>query len=395
MIIKSLSRKSPSFHQLVEYMQTGRDDTRFDLFHHCWSREKNALSQEFSKNSQLLRKRKNGNYLYHEIVSITLAQGVDPAYAKKCLREIVLKYIQDRCGNNMVYGCLHEDHSDHIHYHLVISANPRGETRRLRLPKAEYETIKRDLEEHVLEKYPELKQERGITADRETKRISRKASEVKRRNGKLDRQDTARSLVREAMEMTQDMGAFRGFLQTKNARYYTRGKHHGLEIQHPDGKQEKYRFATLGIDAEFSAYHEGLETRERKEAFETASKQAENGRTHDASRGNDPNPQGKHKQPSEVGKTQEGDAQTIPETEYERQGHIPADEKGKNRMQEKQQEPQTEKQQPSPEQSQEEAFPELAPIQQVWKAIADSQKTEEKTQEQKQERDPDTHQERE
>ena len=125
MITKSLSRKSASFHQLITYMSQENADERFEIHQHCLSRGDTALAREFSANSQLLAKRKNGNVLYHDILSITIEDGVDRGHAKSCLRELALKYLAERCPQNMVYGCLHDDHMSHIHYHLMISANAR------------------------------------------------------------------------------------------------------------------------------------------------------------------------------------------------------------------------------------------------------------------------------
>jgi hypothetical protein len=160
MIPKSMSRKTASFGQLITYMDCEKSDASFDVHHNCYARGQTHLAGEFFANSQHLTKRKNGNILYHEIVSISLEEGVDRSHAKDCLREIALKYIQARCPHNLVYGTLHDDHADHLHYHLMISANERGETQRFWHTKAQYKTIKRELEEYVLTTFPELKQSR-------------------------------------------------------------------------------------------------------------------------------------------------------------------------------------------------------------------------------------------
>ena len=259
MIPKSLSRKTPSFNQLIAYMQSDKADEHFELYQHCFTRGEAALAREFFENSELVGKRKNGNYLYHEILSITIEEGVDRNHAKTCLRELALRYVGERCPGNMVYGCLHDDHEGHIHYHLMISANERGESRRLRLSKGRFDEIKRELETHTLEKYPELKQRRIITAEREEKKLSRKAAEVKRKGGKLERQDFVRRGIHEAMVAARSVDEFRELLLGKQFEYYQRGKHHGVSVTHPDGRQEKYRFSTLGIATDFEMYQESLE----------------------------------------------------------------------------------------------------------------------------------------
>ncbi len=200
-----MSRKTPSFGQLATYMDSEKSDARYDLHHNCLARGREDIEHAFLENSKLMRKRKNGNYLYHEILSITLEDGVSLLHAKDCLREIALQYIEMRCARNMVFGCLHEDHKDHLHYHLMISANELNETKRHRLTTAQFDKLKRDLEFFVLKQFPELKQKRINTASREEKKLSRKAADQKRRAGKLERQEEVRETLRKAM---QDASSF-------------------------------------------------------------------------------------------------------------------------------------------------------------------------------------------
>lgn len=259
MIPKSMSRKTPSFGQLVSYMSSEKADASFDLYQNCLARGDPDIAAAFMANSQHLRMRKNGNYLYHEILSISLEDGVERTYAKQCLREIALKYIQDRCPRNMVYGCLHDDHKDHLHYHLMVSANEQHQSARLRLSKAEFDNIKRDLETHVLETYPELKQRKIVTADRDEKKISHRASKQKQRTGKLDRQEAVRATIVEAMNHTSSLEDFKTYLEVKHCRFYTRGKHYGVEVTHDTGKVAKYRFATIGVHDDFESYLAAIE----------------------------------------------------------------------------------------------------------------------------------------
>lgn len=259
MIPKSMSRKTPSFGQLVSYMSSEKADDSFDLYQNCLARGGADITDAFTANSQHLRTRKNGNYLYHEILSISLEQGVERTHAKQCLREIALVYISQRCPRNMVYGCLHDDHADHLHYHLMISANEQHQSARLRLTKAKFDTIKRDLETHVLENYPELKQRKIVTADRDEKKTSHKASQQKRRTGKLERQEAVRATIAEAMIHTSSLEDFKSYLEGKRYQFYTRGKHYGVEVIHDTGKVARYRFATIGVHDDFELYLASLE----------------------------------------------------------------------------------------------------------------------------------------
>jgi len=257
MISKSMSRKTASFSQLIAYMDCEKSDAAFDVHHNCYARGQTHLAGEFFANSQHLTKRKNGNILYHEIVSISLEDGVDRIHAKDCLREIALKYIQMRCPCNLVYGTLHDDHADHLHYHLMISANERGASQRFWHSKAQYETIKRDLEEYVLTKFPELKQSRLQTTDGET--IGQGGDtptqdDTKEPEKPLTAREAVADAVLAAMEQASSFDSFEVILSENGLNYYTRGKTHGVKQAQDEGRERKFRFSALGVQGRFDAF---------------------------------------------------------------------------------------------------------------------------------------------
>lgn len=275
MIAKSLSRKTPSFSQLAGYMSESgymnseKADSHYEIYQHCFSRGSHNIAEEFRLNSELLSKRKNGNYLYHEILSITLEDGVGMKYAKESLRALALEYIRQRCPRNMVYGCLHDDHADHIHYHLMISANERGSKTRYWLTKKQLDNAKRHIEEYCLKHFPELKQRAVMTATNTQKRESRQAAEEKRRKGALERRESVKHSIFAAMSQSRSLDEFIEKLAQQNAHYYTRGKNYGVEVQHDDGKVKKYRFSTLEVHSEFENYLSTLEALEQAEQYES------------------------------------------------------------------------------------------------------------------------------
>ena len=267
MIIKSMSRKEPSFDQLASYMSSEKSDDDYDLYVNCFSRSHDALVEEFLTNSELLSKRKNGNYLYHEIVSILLKEGIDQKQAKHDLRDIAERYIEARCPRNMVYGCLHEDHDHNLHYHLMISANERGERKRTRLTQKQFDTAKRDLESHVLEHYPHLEQPEIINALSDSEKMSVKAGEVKRRMGAMPIRDEIKKTIQDAMAQNETMNDFVFHLSERGYQFYTRGKNFGVEVQNEDGKSKKYRFSTLGIHEAFENFQNDLESKQAQKQY--------------------------------------------------------------------------------------------------------------------------------
>ncbi len=72
MIVKSLSRKKPSFKTLIEYIDKGSiKDNSLVIWKNIYNFfNKDELIKEFMTNSSNLKNIKNWNYLYHEIISL-------------------------------------------------------------------------------------------------------------------------------------------------------------------------------------------------------------------------------------------------------------------------------------------------------------------------------------
>jgi len=116
-----------------------------------------AILEAFEQNSRHLPKRKNGNYLYHEIVSLPLNTNF-PVERQICaLFDVVYRYLELRAEKLLTYGRMHlEEH--HLHFHLMLSSNELGSRKRFRLPKAVFSKIQKEMEAYLPSAYPELEQ---------------------------------------------------------------------------------------------------------------------------------------------------------------------------------------------------------------------------------------------
>ncbi len=265
MILKSMSRKEPSFGQLAAYMSDEKSDRAFDVHYNLFSRRPEAIAEEFDANARHLGKRRGGNYLYHEILSIDTRACGQSREVREQLRLLALEFIQKRCPHNIVYGALHRDHADHLHYHLMISANARGDKKRLRLTKVEFDLAKREIEGIARTNYPELQQTEIIAASpkekqerRETKQ-SRKAQEMEKRGARLTKTEALAQELSAILAYANSQDELERLLKEKGFTFYERGKHCGVRPIPNEGeaKQRKaYRFATLGIDAEYVGFLE-------------------------------------------------------------------------------------------------------------------------------------------
>lgn len=239
MIIKSMSRKVPSFAQLLSYIEREPGQEEFCIRHNLMSRDMDRIRAEFERNGTLLRKRKNGVYLYHEIISITRAKGLSAKEQKDRLYQIAQNYIAARCPDNLVFGGLHQDKDHSYHMHLMISANRAGQQNRLRLSKGQFREIQVQLEAHVLENFPELEQTLAIgkVSDR---RLKKGEVELERRTGKRPKREEVLERVQNAFDQSQDRDSFFEALGRYDLELYVRGKNLGV-IDHESGKNHRLK----------------------------------------------------------------------------------------------------------------------------------------------------------
>ena len=260
MIIKSMSRKHPSFNQIIDYIEKERTHKSrdFSIYHNTYSRDSDHLKSEFTENANHLKFRKNGVYLYHEIISITRTQNIPEDQQKAILKNIVTEYLKMRAKNNLAYAVLHEDKKDNLHFHILISANEAEDDTRKRLSKATFADIQIQLEKWVLETHPELEQkavffqnqtDQERQAREQKAHISNKGAELKRRTGHTSTRDQLKTTLENLFETATDGRHFTELLEKEGLTLYQRGKQHGII----DQNGIKYRFSRLGLAEEWEA----------------------------------------------------------------------------------------------------------------------------------------------
>ncbi len=253
-----MSRKEPSFGQLVAYMQDiDKSDTQYNIYQNIYGKKLEDINTEFQENARLIHKRKNGVYLYHEILSISKNQQLDDKLQKQILRDIAYEYAQRRAPHNLIFATLHDDHEHHLHYHFCISANALGERKKTRLTKVQFDQFKKSMEMRAIEKYPELEQKIVINkslADNtfmaDDEKLSNKGAEIKRRTGKTPQRDKVKQKLTEIFANTGNKQSFFEAMSEAGFEIYIRGKTIGiLDTAH----NRKHRLKTLGVLDEFNA----------------------------------------------------------------------------------------------------------------------------------------------
>ena len=247
MIIKSMSRKEGSYRQLYDYMRHGanRKDDKYKLSHNCYGRKREDIINEFEDLGKLLTKRKNGVYLYHEIISISRSKTLSEDKQKEILAEIVRKYVQDRAANNLVCGYMHDEKDNNLHFHLMISSNEVGKSKRHSLRKKQFDTIKSDLEKRVLENHPELEQKQLIS----------------KKNSYKDDKEAFKDALQSIFSISQSRDQLHQHLKDHNFAYKIRGN--TITFINEETKK-RHRLKTLGILEDYEKMVQGFEVNNQK-----------------------------------------------------------------------------------------------------------------------------------
>lgn len=296
MIIKSKARKNASFAQLYDYINRSPGEpftVSRNLLTFAPSREE--VLAEFERNARHLPQRRNGNVLYHEILSLKRAVGVDLALQKDILHDLATRYLEQRAERLLAYGRIHEE-KEHLHFHLMISANGVGESRRFRLERSTFNGIQRDIEAHLLATYPEIK-DRPLYREAQERRARREPrtpseqpsrdSEVqlKRRSTNPTKKDQLKQSIERALAQSKTREQLTKSLAKAGITLETRGKH-------TIATQAKLhcRLATLGLERAYEAWNAPLKEQDkRREELARLRAKQEATREREQGRGEGPN----------------------------------------------------------------------------------------------------------
>jgi hypothetical protein len=250
-IIKSMSRKEGSFRQLIEYMERGRGEAAFS--HNLCTGihgRRDDIIREFEKNAARLRERKNGNALYHEVISLEAGAEIARESMVRILSEIGMEYVSRRAPLQMALGMVHTD-SKHVHLHMCISANDVGKPRRERLSKGAFSDIQKEMDALVRERWAELGQSQIYGRERPAERLktTNAEQEMKRRRGEPSRKEDVKARVHGAFQTAGSAEELLSLLRAGGLEFYQRGKTAGV-IDQETGR--RHRLSTLGVEAHYT-----------------------------------------------------------------------------------------------------------------------------------------------
>lgn len=275
MIIKSMGRKASNkmtggrlkspFMNLVRYMTRTGDGEKSQsvLWHGFYGHEgmsAEEVARAFEENAEYLKARKNGNVLYHEILSFSTGYALEGDALVQAVTDIGQEYLRYRAPSQMAFGAIHHD-TDHIHLHLMVSANGIGRRDREWLTKEQFAGLQKALETFVLVKYPELAQTRIYDRPRIKERLKTQTHEqaMKSRTGEPSRKERIKAQLHGIFEQASSREDLARRLEALGFTFYSRGKSVGVVERLEDGSERRHRLSTLGLEEHYVATHARIE----------------------------------------------------------------------------------------------------------------------------------------
>ena len=257
-LIKTLSRKTASFSQLINYINQGRNkNDEYAFRYNLYSLKQYSIIKEYKENYKYLKKQKNSNALYHDIIALKRQDNLTTQELREILEDLIDQYSKSRANYNLVYSVIHEKETQ-VHCHFVISSNEFGNVRNKRWSKRQLAEIQERLREYAYAKYPKL--EREVNENSKTKSRAKTKTvdneiQYKKRTGKQTDRKEMKERLQEIFAKSQNQQSFMEYLQAERIQVYKHGNNFGF-INIATGK--KYRVKTLELEAEFQSLNTRL-----------------------------------------------------------------------------------------------------------------------------------------
>lgn len=259
MIIKSMSRNSQSFFQLLEYLDKEDAEMSFSWNMYADRFNNQELANEFMTNSNFIKNSRGKIYLYHEVISLE-NNKLSSKEIQQILFDLSDKYINARAKHHLVFGSVHMD-TNNPHIHLLISANELEKTKRVRLSKEEFKKIQAHMEIYKNEKYKELEQSHVYNKEQEASKMktTQAEQEMKHKRKKQSQKEFVRENLQDIFSKATTKEYLKKAMESRGFELYTRGKTLGVTLE---GK--KYRLKTLGLEKEYDKTLKNIKQAEAK-----------------------------------------------------------------------------------------------------------------------------------
>lgn len=248
MIIKIKSFKKPDFKKLLNYMM--HDENRlfdgknksFLLTHNIKGNRIDRFTSQFLVNESFRkRKRKDSVILTHEIISFHKEDSEHITVSK--LEDIAREYIAKRNMKGMYIAVPHFD-KEHYHIHICASGVEYRVGKSLRMSKAGFQKLKKEIQNFQIERFPELSKSLVDHNKKSKTKQTEKEYQQKLRTGRATKKESLITLIEEYLKTSNTKDEFFKKLKTKGLEPYERsGKVAGIIFENT-----KFRFNRLGIE---------------------------------------------------------------------------------------------------------------------------------------------------
>lgn len=250
MIVKVKSYKRPNYKKLLEYITNDKDrlvdknGNSFLLTHNLKGKNIIGWEKQFRENETFRnRKRSDSVILTHEILSWHKEDAKNISLEK--MEAMAREYIQKRNPKGMYVIAPHFD-KNHYHIHICASGVEYHTGKAMRMSKAEFGKLKKDIQQYQQEHFPELSKSIVAHGKKEKSLISEKEYQFKLRTGRQSEKEQIIGILKTCYKASNSIEDFYTKLKECGVNSYNRG---GKTTGVIYGKH-KFRFNRLGYTEE-------------------------------------------------------------------------------------------------------------------------------------------------
>ena len=186
------------------------------------------------------RKRKDSVILTHEIISFHKDDSENITIEK--LHEIAREYINKRNTKGIYVAVPHFD-KEHYHIHICASGVEYRSGKSLRMSKAGFQKLKKDIQNYQIERFPELSKSLVLHGKKGKVRITEKEYQLKLRTGRATKKEQILKILESCFKASSSKNEFYQKLKDCGLATYERsGKTTGVLMD-----KMKFRFTRLGF----------------------------------------------------------------------------------------------------------------------------------------------------
>ncbi len=270
MIIKIKTRKKPSFRQLLDYMMNDKDrlfdeqNKSFVITHNLRGDSIDNWVKQFLENENYRKiKRKDSISLTHEILSWHKDDVKNISLEK--MQTMAREYMKLRNPKGMYVAIPHMNTTDHWHIHICASGLEYHTGKALRMTKAEFQTLKKDIQHFQQKTFPELSKSVVDHSKKAKALLTDKEYQMKLRTGRASQKEQLIGILNSCYNQAGSRESFFELLKASKLKVYERGdKISGVYFANKKFRLKRIGFTEEKLDELNKSLNRGKELSEMK-----------------------------------------------------------------------------------------------------------------------------------